>query len=391
MDITGQTRVLDEGVYQYSTLTTTDQLERITRVVSSGALSAIAGDQVSEFEQHVAGHLGRHGAVATASATAALELLLECLPQREHDERVVIPEVCWISVPTAVLRSGRTPIIAPATNDLTPHWEQIEALLDERTTAVILAHLRGRPAPDTQRIADELTQRGITLIEDCAQAWGTTLYKQPVGHHGLAAVFSTETHKLVATGEGGVIATDDSHLLHAMRAVGGNTRLALPDTAQGRGNVRMSEITAASALPQLNYLDGLRQVLRPLQDALIDRIEDVAITRSILPTSVEQSPSLGPDASNGSLVGVWLPTPRHAHRVADQLFRSGIRHWWPGPGDPHLAQNWPSTPTTSIGHIVEPACYLDIQIPVLDESHHPAFLDLITSALRLTEDECETA
>lgn len=122
MDTTGQTRALDKAVYQYSTLTAADQVERFTTVVSSGALGAIGGDHVREFQQHVAGHLGRHGAVATASATAALELLLRCLPQQEHSERVVIPEVCWISVPTAVLRSGRTPVIAPATDDLTPHW-----------------------------------------------------------------------------------------------------------------------------------------------------------------------------------------------------------------------------------------------------------------------------
>ncbi|NKQ55592.1 hypothetical protein HFP15_22160 [Amycolatopsis sp. K13G38] len=391
MDTVAQTHVLDETVYQYSTLTAVDQLERITKVVSSGALGAIAGDHVREFEQQVAGHLSRQGAIATSSASAALELLLRCLPQREVAERVVIPEVCWISVPTAVIRSGRTPVIAPATGDLTPHWEQIEPLLDEGTTAVILAHMRGRPAPDTHRIADELAQRGVTLIEDCAQAWGATLDKQPVGRHGLAAVFSTETHKLVATGEGGVIAADDSQLLHAMRAVGGNTRLALPENAHGRGNDRMSEITAASALPQLSHLDDLRQMLRPLQEELVNRLQNVPAARSVLPTLLGASPNLGADASNGSLVGVWLPTSRHASRVADQLFRSGVRHWWPGPGDPHLAENWPSTPTAATGGAVDLACYLDIQVPVLDEPRHPAFLDLITSALRLDEDESETA
>ncbi|OLT41701.1 hypothetical protein BJF85_04595 [Saccharomonospora sp. CUA-673] len=389
MDTAAQTRVLDEAVYQYSTLTAADQLERLTKVVSSGALGAIAGDHVREFEQQVAGYLGRQGAVATSSASAALELLLRCLSQREAAERVVVPEVCWISVPTAVLRSGRTPVIAPATSDLTPHWEQIEPLLDERTTVVILAHLRGRPAPDTQRITDELAQRGVTLIEDCAQGWGTTLDKQPVGGRGVAAVFSTETHKLVATGEGGIIATDDSHLLDGLRAVGGNTRIALPENAGGRGNDRMSEITAASALPQLTHLNALRQTLRPLQDKLIGLLQDVPEVRSVLPTAIGKSPNLDAEESNGSLVGVWLPTPGHANRVADHLFRLGVRHWWPGPGDPHLAMNWPGTPSTA--SLVDMACYLDIQVPVLDESRHPAFLDLIRSALRLDNHGSESA
>lgn len=131
-------------------------------------------------------------------------------------------------------------------------------------------------------------------------------------------------------------------------------------------------------------------MLRPLQDALIDRLQDVPEARNVLPTLAGESSNLGADASNGSLVGVWLPTPRHASRVADQLFRSDVRHWWPSPGDPHLAENWPSTPATATGHLVDLACYLNIQIPVLDESRHPAFLDLLVSALRLNEDECET-
>jgi len=106
---------------------------------------------------------------------------------------------------------------------------------------------------------------------------------------------------------------------------------------------------------------------------------------------VGESPNLGTYASNGSLVGVWFSTSCHANRVADRLFRLGIRHWWPGPGDPHLAENWPSTPPTATRCVVDMACYLDIQVPVLDESRHPAFLDLIHSAARLDDHESESA
>ena len=276
-------------------------------------------------------------------------------------------------------RTGRIPIIAPATADLTPHWEQIEPLLDEHTIAVVLAHLRGRPATDIQRIAVELARRGVMLIEDCAQAWGATVDGLPVGRHGRAAVFSTETHKLIATGEGGVIVADDDELLTALRAVGGDTRVALPTGNRSRGNNRMSEIAAASALPQLDHLRRLRDLLHPLQAALIDRLHSTATVHGVLPVTDNARTNLGAEASNGSLVAIWLATGGLAKRVADRLFQLGARHWWPGPGDPHLAENWVNA--FGNGSHVDVTCYLDIQIPVLEQSQHQVFVDLIHSAL----------
>lgn len=375
-----QTRAqFSDAVYQYSTLTAADQVTAVTEIITSGVLGSIAGHAVREFEEQVAAHVGRAGAVATASATAALELLLHCLPTREPRERVIVPAVGWITIPTAVARTGRIPVVAPVTPDLTPHWEQIEPLLDERTTAVVLAHLRGRPAPDTQRIADELGRRGIMLIEDCAQAWGATMDGAPVGRRGQAALFSTQTYKVIATGEGGIVATDDDNLLTTLRATGGDTRVALPERKHGRGNTRMSEVTAASALPQLAYLESLRKLLHPLQAAVIDRLNSVAHARGVLPVTDGTRASLGAEASNGSLVGVWLTAGEQAKRVADRLFQLGVRHWWPGPGDPHLAENWDNAVRN--GGQIDMSRYLDIQIPVLDESRHPEFVDLIHSAL----------
>lgn len=357
------------AVYQYSTLTAHDQSALISKVLTSGDLGMIGGQHVHDLETRVAKRLGRHGAVATSSATAGIELLLRCL--LDTPSHVVIPEVCWISVPTAVRRAGKVPVIAPVTSDLTPHWEQIEPLLGKSTGAVVLAHLRGRPAPDIHRIAEELACRGIALIEDCAQAWAVTLDGRPVGTHGLAAVFSTEKHKLIATGEGGLVAADDADLLDALRAVGGDTRRGLPEGVDGRGNDRMSELAAASALPQLDNLDWLTSTLHDLQRQLIDVLRDSPVTRQVLPGTSNAG------SSNGSLVGMWLPT---ADQLADRLFWLGVRHWWPGPGDPHLAENWPLTQPACRG-LVDLRCYLDIQVPVLGKEHHTAYLELIDRAL----------
>lgn len=364
----------DAAVYQYSTLTAHAQNALVAKVLASGDLGMIGGHHVHDLERRVAERLSRSGAVATSSATTGIELLLRCLPTRSSQDRVVIPEVCWISVPTAVRRAGKAPVVAPVTSDLTPHWEQIEPLIGENTAAVILAHVRGRPAPDTRRIAEELAHRGVALIEDCAQAWQVTLDGPHVGTHGIAAVFSTQTYKLVATGEGGLILADDIDLLDRLRAIGGDTRLPLPNNADGRGNDRMSELTAASALPQLDNLDWLTSTLHELQLQLIDVLEGSSVTRQVLPERVTAR------SSNGSLVGMWLPTADHARGLANRLFRLGVRHWWPGPGDSHLAENWRLTRPACHG-LVDLRCYLDIQVPVLGEEHRAAYLELVDRAL----------
>lgn len=105
--------------------------------------------------------------------------------------------------------------------------------------------MRGTFTPDIPCIAAELERAGITLIEDCAQAWGVPA----AGTYGRAAVFSTQQWKLIATGEGGLVVTDDVELVTTMRAMSGDTQVRL-EGPRWRSNVRMPEITAALALPQ---------------------------------------------------------------------------------------------------------------------------------------------
>lgn len=362
---------LDQAVYQYSVLTADQQLAHADGVLRSGQLTAIGGQHVPDLEAHVAQRIGRRGAVATASATAGIELALRCLPVRRPGWAIVVPEVCWASVATAVHHAGGTVRIAPVTADLTPHWEQIEPLLTSNVTAVVLAHVRGRPAPDTTRIAAELAARGVPLIEDCAQAWAVTADGRPAGSVGTLAVFSTQQWKLISTGEGGVVAADDPDLLDALRAVGGDTRFSTPGDLW-RGNCRMSELAAASALPQLHGLDALTARLRGLQERLVDRALQAPPVHQVLP-----APD-GVARSNGSIVGAWLPFPDDARRAADRLYRAGIRHWHPSTGDEHLAINWPIEYARSELDLTR---YLDIQIPVLDEHHHDEFVDAAVTAL----------
>jgi dTDP-4-amino-4,6-dideoxygalactose transaminase len=357
--------VLARAVYRYSTITTQQQVERVDRVIRTGDLGIVGGTVVSRLEQRVAEVLPRRGALAVSSATAGLELAVRCLGIGPGDE-VIVPELAWISVGAAIWATGATPVVAPVGESLTPSWDAVQPLLGPRTRAMILAHMRGMLAADLDQIAAGLSERGIALIEDCAQGWGVP----GAGSRGVAAVFSTQTYKLIATGEGGVVATDDRLLLGSMRALSGDSRAWTPKPAW-RLNYRMSEVQAAMALPQVAVLDELVRGLRSLQGEMVAAVASTSAVRLVLP---------GPElASNGSHVGLWFRDPRSAATTAAHLCRSGLVCYQPAaPGDLHVAASWPVAPRRSL---VDLRSYADIAVPFLECHDRPAFVERLAEIL----------
>lgn len=347
--------VLNRALYQYSRLTSAEQKRLAATVIESGRLSSLDGPYAREFERQVASRLVRSEAIVTSTATTAVELTLRALDIGPGHE-VVIPEFGWVSVGAAVAATGAAVRVAPITADLAPTWSQIEPLIGPTTKAVILAHMRGTLAPDVKRIAAELNRAGITLIEDCAQAWGVPA----AGAYGRTAVFSTQQWKLIATGEGGIVATDDAELAMRMRALSGDTRVRIAGPSW-RGNVRMPEIIAALALPQLAYLDDLTERLRALQQRIAAAVTGFDVH--------------APVNGNGSIVGLWGDC---AGPLADRLFRDGIGCWNPREGDLHLATAWPARAATST---VDLTRYVSVLVPYLPTADHEDFTTLVVDAV----------
>lgn len=347
--------VLNRAIYQYSRLTAPEQQRLAATAIKSGRLSSLDGPYVREYEQQAARYLNRAHAIATSSATAALELALRALGIGAGHQ-VVISELGWVSVGAAVTATGANVVVAPIAAGLAPTWAQIEPLIGPASKAVILPHMRGMLAPDVPRIATELGRAGITLIEDCAQAWGVPT----AGAHGHVAVFSTQQWKLIATGEGGLALTDDAELALSMRALSGNSRIRT-DRPCWRSNARMPEIAAALAIPQLAHLDQLLAQLRALRQRIIDVIVGFDIQ--------------APANSNGSIVGLW---GERAAELADHLFREGISCWSVREGDLHHAAAWPVRPVRSV---VDLRRYLSVAVPYLPIEDHAEFGDLLADAI----------
>ncbi len=184
------------------------EIAAVTRVLESGRINYHTGEEGSRFESEYAERLGRPHAVALANGTLALELALIALDVGEGDE-VVVPARTFIATASACVAVGARPVVAdidPDSGCLTPG--SVKAVLTERTRAIIPVHLAGWPAdmPGLMALAE---QRGLVVIEDCAQAHGARIAGRELGSWGHAAAFSFCQDKIMTTGgEGGLLVLD---------------------------------------------------------------------------------------------------------------------------------------------------------------------------------------
>jgi hypothetical protein len=173
--------------------------------------------------------------------------------------------------------------VAAVRRALTLCWDDIAPLLRPATVAVVVAHLRGFPDPDVAVIAGELLRVGIPLIEDCAQAWGVRVTpKRAGGSYGAVAVFSLQHCKLVTAGEGGLVVADDVDLMTRMRVLTGHNKIPVSQPVW-RGNARMTEVTAALAVPQLRKLDQLVRDLQALQRQVVTELTEESVADRVVP------------------------------------------------------------------------------------------------------------
>lgn len=185
-----------------------DEIAAVTDVLKSGKVNYWTGGEVAEFENAFAGFCGRRHALALTNGTAALELALRAFGIT--DGEVIVPCRTFVASATAAMLAGATPVFADVdlqSGNLTA--DTLRPLLGEKTRAAIAVHLAGWPC-DMDPIMELARERGLIVIEDCAQAHGATYRGRPVGSRGHAAAFSFCQDKIVSTGgEGGLLTLDD--------------------------------------------------------------------------------------------------------------------------------------------------------------------------------------
>jgi len=186
-----------------------EQIEAVADVLRSGKVNYWTGRQGRLFEEEFAERVGCRHAVAVANGTVALELALCALGIGPGDE-VIVTSRSFVASASCCLMRGAVPVFAdvdPVSQNLTA--ETIRAVLTPRTRAIIAVHLAGWPC-EMDSIMEVARQRGLRVIEDCAQAHGATYKGRPVGSLGHVAAFSFCQDKILTTGgEGGMLTTND--------------------------------------------------------------------------------------------------------------------------------------------------------------------------------------
>ncbi|WP_248961928.1 DegT/DnrJ/EryC1/StrS family aminotransferase [Sphaerisporangium perillae] len=236
----------------------------VGEVIASGWVAQ--GPRVAEFEREFAASVEASHGVAASSCTTALHLGLVLADVGPGDE-VIVPSLSFIATANVVRYVGATPVFAdidPATGNLTA--KTIDAARTPRTRAVIVVHQAGVPA-DIDDI--RAVHNGLTLIEDAACAAGSRYRGRPVGAGSTVSAWSFHPRKLLTTGEGGMLTTDDPEWAARARrlrehgmSVSAAERHASGSTAPEEYtevgfNYRMTDLQAAVGLVQLGRLPEL--------------------------------------------------------------------------------------------------------------------------------------
>lgn len=187
-----------------------DEIDAVTAVLASGKVNYWTGGVGRNFEIEYARSLGVSRAIALSNGTVALELGLRAFGIAPGDD-VVVPAKTFIASASAVVACGARPVVADVdeqSQNLTV--ETIRAALTPNTKAIIVVHLGGWPA-DMPSIMEFAVERGLVVVEDCAQAHGAAIHGRQVGSFGDCAAFSFCQDKIITTGgEGGLLAIRDN-------------------------------------------------------------------------------------------------------------------------------------------------------------------------------------
>ena len=240
------------------------EAEYVAECLNTGWISS-SGRFIEAFEDAWAGYCGRRFGVAVANGTAALQLAVAALGIGTGDE-VILPTFTIISCALAVIYAGATPVLVDADPET---WcmdvAQIDAKITSRTRAIMPVHIYGHPV-DIDPLLRVARRHGLAVIEDAAEAHGAEYHSSEsdhdawlrCGNFGEASCFSFYANKLVTTGEGGMVVTDDEPLAQRLRSL---RNLAFEP---GRRflhrelgfNFRLTNVQAAIGLAQVEQIDA---------------------------------------------------------------------------------------------------------------------------------------
>src|ERR1043166_8322031 len=185
-----------------------EEIEAVVAALRRGEISGTFGESIENFEQEFAEYCGCKHGIAVSSGTTALQLAVTAAGIQPGDE-VLISASTNIATALAVIHNQAIPVPVDS-EELTWNLDLnlVESLITERTRAIIPVHLYGHPV-DMDALMEIAERHGLIVIEDCAESHGATCRGRMTGSFGTMACFSFYANKIITTGEGGMVTTND--------------------------------------------------------------------------------------------------------------------------------------------------------------------------------------
>jgi perosamine synthetase len=227
-------------------------LKDIELTLKNGILTG--GPHVKDFEARFAEYVKAKHAVAVNSGTSNLEICLRYFRVKDHE--VIVPTNTFVATPNSVIFAGGRPIFADMLEDtLCVDPKDVRERISSRTAGVIVVHVAGLICPQIKELSELCEDHNLFLLEDCAHAHGAMINGKMAGTLSDAGCFSFYPTKVMTTGEGGMITTDDSSLAEAARLMRNHGQNSQRLMVMLGHNWRMSEIAAIIGRYQLENLE----------------------------------------------------------------------------------------------------------------------------------------
>jgi UDP-4-amino-4-deoxy-L-arabinose-oxoglutarate aminotransferase len=260
-----------------------EEIAAVGEVLRSGWITT--GPRSAELEDRFAAYVGGCGAIALASATAGMHVVLNALGIGPGDE-VITPSMTWVSTVNLIVLAGATPVFVDVDRDtLMANASAYAEKITDRTRLLVPVHYAGAAA-DMDPLRELARSRGLALVEDAAHAAGTEYRGERIGRRGTS-IFSFHPIKNMTTGEGGIVCSDDEKLLERLRRLKfhGLGVDAFDRETQGRSpqtevqepgfKYNITDIASVLGLGQLARLDAFNRRRAELAARYRERLEGI--------------------------------------------------------------------------------------------------------------------
>ena len=299
-----------------------------------------APSKTALLEKRFATHIGAGYTLAVTSGTASLVCALHALGVGPGDE-VIVPAYTWIATASAVLSTGAIPVVAEVDESLTLDPADLPRRLSPHTRAIVPVHMRGVPCRMDEIMAFA-RQHGLKVVEDTAQANGASYRGRRLGTFGDAGCFSLQFNKIITSGEGGMMVTNDEGVwkraLMYHDVIGGlRNNIPAQETLWGV-NFRMPELLAAVALAQLDRLETLLATMRGHKAVLRAAIEPALAQKGLHAQDI-------PDPQGDAAIAFifYANDPQQAKRLARAISAENVTAYTlydPDEVDYHVYTHW---------------------------------------------------